>query len=383
MKDIVITSNPAEMTEIGRQLFKKRRLLTKYQVNAIKETILHFMPDASEEERENFFFQYYYDYIVYGFNVDQEFYLHLIGKSHEEKSTYLTHNNKFLYYARMNKRSSMHILEDKYEAYELLKPYYGREMIKIESEEDYPKFLEYIEKHPVFVVKPISLSNGLGIRKVDANDYEDKHQMFMEMLGAGDKYTQALDFAWSTELNAAVLEEVIVQDPRLQVMHEHSVNVIRITTVRVGDTIHIYHPWIKVAIHKEFVATASLGGFLAGIDEKTGVLNTEGWLEAGYSIKQHPDTGVTIKGFEIPRWDEVVTMAREVASKLDKTINYVGWDFVLTPNGWVVLEGNFYGDIMWQMFLDKGMKAEFEELIGWKPEKPYWWQYNITDLEQE
>lgn len=382
MKDIVITSNPAEMTEIGRQLFKKRRLLTKYQVNAIKETILHFMPDASEEERENFFFQYYYDYIVYGFNVDQEFYLHLIGKTHEEKSTYLTHNNKFLYYARMNKRSSMHILEDKYEAYELLKPYYGREMIKIESEEDYPKFLEYIEKHPVFVVKPISLSNGLGIRKVDANDYADKHQMFMEMLGASTAFEQALDYTWSTELTTAVLEEVIEQDESLAVLHPASVNGVRVTTVRVNGEVHIYYPWIKVAVGGEFVASATLGGFDAGIDPETGIINTNGYLEDGNYIEYHPDSKVKILGFQIPKWDELVKTAKEVANLMDPSINYVGWDFVLTPNGWVIMEGNFYGDTMWQMCYQKGMKEDFENLIGWKPEKQYWWQYSITELEQ-
>ena len=52
----------------------------------------------------------------------------------------------------------------------------------------------------------------------------------------------------------------------------------------------------------------------------------------------------------------------------------VGWDMVLTTNGWCIMEGNIYGDFMWQLFYDKGMRADFERLIGWKTNKQYWWE---------
>ena len=65
----------------------------------------------------------------------------------------------------------------------MLKDYYKREIIKIEDDNDYQMFLDYISRHPIFVVKPIDLSNGLGIRKVDSNDYSDKKQLYMETKG--------------------------------------------------------------------------------------------------------------------------------------------------------------------------------------------------------
>ncbi len=381
MFEIKTTNDPLEMAEIGKNLFRKRRLFTKNQVEEVKHTIKRFMPNSTEKELDDFFYRYYYDYMMYGFAAEQEFCYHLLDKTHEEKSKYLSHASKFLYYSRLNKRSSMHILEDKYEAYLLLKDYYGREVIKVINDTDYPIFENFIKRFPVFVVKPIDLSNGLGVHKIDANEYPDKYSLFKYILGVSDEFDKSQDYKWSNA-RGAVLEEIIQQDESINSMNRSSVNGIRLTTIRVNGKIHIYYPWIKVGSGGEFVVSAILGGFDACINAETGIVETDGFLESGKKIQFHPDTNCKIKGFQIPRWKELIQIAKEVASKMDSTINYVGWDFVLTPKGWVIMEGNFYGDAMWQMCYDKGMKEDFENLIGWKPEKKYWWQYSLAELEQ-
>lgn len=274
----------------------------------------------------------------------------------------------------------MHVLEDKYEAYLLLKDYYKREIIKISSPDDYSIFEEFVSRHPVFVVKPIDLSNGLGVRKVDSAKFSNKRELFKEMLGAGTEFEQSQDYKWF-DMKGSVLEEIIIQDDSINQLNPTSVNGIRITTIRVNNEVHIYYPWIKVGSGGEFVVSAILGGFDACINAETGIVETDGVMESGKIIQYHPDTHTKIMGFQIPRWNEVVSMAKEVASKLDSSINYVGWDFVLTPEGWVIMEGNFYGDVMWQMCYDKGMKEDLENLIGWKPDKQFWWQYTMTELE--
>lgn len=275
----------------------------------------------------------------------------------------------------------MHILEDKYEAYQLLKDYYKRDIIKIVSVDDYPMFEDFIKTHPVFVAKPIDLSNGLGVRKVVSTEYTDKYKLFEELLGVGAKFEQSQDYKWF-DIKGTVLEEIIQQDESINKLNPTSVNGIRITTIRIGNDVHIYYPWIKVGSGGEFIVSAILGGFDACINAGTGIVETDGVMESGRIIQYHPDTHIKIKGFQIPYWDQLIDIAKEVANKLDPSINYVGWDFVLTPNGWVIMEGNFYGDVMWQMCYDKGMKEDLEELIGWKPEKQFWWQYSMAELER-
>lgn len=329
---------------------------------------------------EEVFYKAIYDYWAYGFAPGEQAQYRLLDKSHEEKMTYISMNGKFAYLSRLNKKADMHILEDKYEAYQLLRPYYKRDAIKIESDADYDVFLDFIEKHPEFVAKPVGLYCAIGVRKEKLADYPDAKALFNSLLNSLGEYETTTN-RWSKR-HAVVLEELIVQDKDFAAIHPLSVNGVRITTVRIGDTVHIYYPWLKVGVTDNVVASAAQGGFDAGIDAVTGVLDTDGFLEDGSAIEYHPTTNVKIKGFQIPKWIEAISMAKEVAMSLPRTINYVGWDFVLTPKGWIVMEGNFYGDPMWQMYYQKGMKDDFEKLINWKPENKFWWKQNLKKIEE-
>ena len=76
---------------------------------------------------------------------------------------------------------------------------------------------------------------------------------------------------------------------------------------------------------------------------------------------------------QIPKWNELIELVDELMKKLPE-YGYIGWDLVLTPKGWCVMEGNYSGEFTYQMINNRGYKKEFEELIGWKYEKQYWWQ---------
>jgi len=171
-----------------------------------------------------------------------------------------------------------------------------------------------------------------------------------------------------------VLEELINQDESLAVLHKDSVNGIRATAVRGKDgKIHIFHPWIKAGINGTFVASAALDGFDAEIDDKTGVVITDGYQESGNVYKVHPDSGITIKGMQIPKWNELIEFVDELMNEMSE-YGYIGWDLVLTPDGWCVMEGNYSGEFTFQLINGRGYRKEFEELIGWKYEKDFWWE---------
>ena len=332
--------------------------------------------------REDLLYRSIYDYWAYGFTPDQEIYLRIYSKLHDEKTTFISWKERSLYWARLNRWDKRWMLEDKYEAYRMLRSYYKREMIRILSDKDYPLFLSFIKRHPVFVVKPLGLTLSMGVRKVYADQFSDKKALFHELLFVADEFRgdysiQKLDF------HGAVLEELIVQEKQFGAIHPDSVNAVRITTIRLRDNILFYYPWIKVGVNHSFVASAGQGGFNAGIDVETGEVNTDGYMEDGRTMAIHPDSGLSFKSIIMPEWQEALSMVREIAKVLPDSINYVGWDLVYTDSGWLIMEGNYYGDMMWQMFLERGTKKEFGEIIGWQmnPEKPFWWQYNAKALE--
>lgn len=85
--------------------------------------------------------------------------------------------------------------------------------------------------------------------------------------------------------------------------------------------------------------------------------------ENGMSYSVHPDTGYPLLGFQIPRFEEAVALAKELAFVCPK-VRYVGWDLALTPNGWIMIEGNADGGfVLWQSSLHQGCRPFVERIM--------------------
>lgn len=378
-----ITDDPKEIRAIAEKLVKDitinikgdiRTFYTPVMLGKMDAEIAHYAPDATAEEREEMRCRFIYDFWVYGCAVDEEFYLHLKDKGDAEKREFMVRQIRNMYVQHLNWDAGddrVEQMEDKYRLYQKLKPYYKRDVIEIRSMDDYPAFMEFASKHKEFVVKPANFSFGIGVHKVSVDDFDNDYEAAMRsILGEG----QAIHEKHPSKVTKMVLEELINQDESLAVLHRESVNGIRATAVKdQNGKIHIYHPWIKVGVGGTFVASAALDGFDAEIDPATGVVITHGYQENGNVYEIHPDSGITIKGFQIPRWDELIECVEAIMNELP-AYRYVGWDLVLTPDGWCVMEGNYSGEFSFQFINGRGYKTEFEELIGWKFDKDFWWE---------
>lgn len=375
MEPIKITEDRSEMEAIGRQIVEQEgRIYTPLMLSKIMERIEEGMPDASEEERLEMLYRSVYDFWVYGNNIDEEFYLRFYEKGHEEKLSYMVNRVRSVYVDHLcsgGGRERIDQLEMKYRAYLKLKPFYKREIIEISDESDYSEFEAFTSRHPVFVVKPSDYCYGIGVRKVDISEYPSARSAFDDILAEG----VATKKRHPSRQSSVVVEELIEQCPELAALHPNSVNAIRATAVRDKDgDIRILHPWIKCGIGGGFVASAALdGGFDAEIDPDTGIVITDGYSENGNVYVTHPDSGIKIKGFRIPRWDDLKLTVHQLMDELPE-YGYVGWDLVLTNDGWCVMEGNYSGEFTWQLIRGCGGRREFEEIIGWKMDKEFWWQ---------
>lgn len=373
MNQIKITDDFAEMEAIGRSLVKEKNTIYKAEtLAALYRSVEHHMPKADKSEKEQRLYRAIYDYWMYGNTIDEDFYLGFDLLDNEQKLEYATMRLRMAYYGFLNDVSLAHLFDNKEETFEQFKDYYLRDVITVRDEDDFGIFEEFTKKHNDFVVKPNNMSTGVGIRKISLQQGVTLNQVFTDIMREYKDYTG--NSPWRRKTAAVIVEELIEQDEALARLHPGSVNGIRATTIRVGGEVHLYEPWIKIGAQGEFVASAVLGGMDVGINAETGVLETAGYGELGETYLKHPDTGIEFIGYQIPKWQELVSLAKKLASSLPSTINYIGWDFVLTPKGWCVMEGNFRGDFMWQLFRRRGMRREFEELIGWKSAKRYWWE---------
>lgn len=372
---IRVTDDHNEMVALGRRIAADyKEIYTPLMMEKMYEGVESYIPAEDPEWKEEMVFRSIYDFWVYGCNVNEEFYLHFNQKTDAEKREYLVDRMRYVYINHLNSGGGSDrvlLLEDKYKLYRHLQPYYLRDVIEISQEDDFPLFESFVKKHREFVVKPSNFYYGIGVHKVSLNDCNtDIRTVFENLL----KEAAMTHERHPSQQQKMVLEELIEQDESLAMLHPSSVNAIRATAVKGADgNIHLFHPWIKVGVNGTFVASAALDGFDAEIDPETGIVITDGYQESGNVYSVHPNSGITIKGFQIPKWNELLALVDELMAKLPE-YRYIGWDLVLTPKGWCVMEGNYSAEFTFQLINNRGYKKEFEELIGWSYSGDYWWQ---------
>jgi len=336
------------------------------------ETCAKIRPDiAGGRSIEDMFAIATYDYWQYGIGTTEEFFNELLGASDKKKREYLTYRGRFLYIDYLNKKEDMHLLRNKWHAYQLLKDAYKREVLLLESEQDFPAFAAFCQRHPSFVVKPIGLGQSLGVRKVEVGD-SDTHELFNQLFTE----IETENGHWNSGTEKGVLvEELIEQGEEMAVLHPASVNSVRMYTINFGDgDIRMWYPCIRIGTGGNFIAAGAVGSILAGINIGTGVVDSPGADEFGRTILVHPDTHIPIKGIRIPRWRQLCQKAIEMA-ELVPTLRYVGWDFVYDKHKeWIVMEGNENAEFLTQIIYHVGEREEFEHFIGYHPTKEYWWQ---------
>jgi alpha-L-glutamate ligase-like protein len=101
------------------------------------------------------------------------------------------------------------------------------------------------------------------------------------------------------------------------------------------------------------------GGIGVGVDLTTGV--TTHAIRAGSSIEKHPDTGAPLLGRTLPRWGELVDLARRAARAVG--LGFVGMDVVLDgERGLLLLEANARPGLAIQLANGKGLLERIEEI---------------------
>lgn len=330
------------------------RISSKVRKNAVNEALVKYtnFNSLSKEEKKFLRRDMVYSKVKYNISYMEYFLYNFKDKNHFERKRFIPDIERSKYLKLINTKKGHEILTDKYESYKIFKKHYKREMIKIESTKDYKKFLNYIKKYPVFVVKPYNASFGKGIELVDSNNYSNKEDLFNNFL----------------EIGPVVLEEKIIQDDLMSSLHPSSVNTLRIVTYRKeNDDVVIHLPFIKVGQKGSFVDNGGAGGILALIDEETGIITTDGKDELNNIYEVHPDTNVKFKGFRIPKWEEVKKLAKE-ASKEFNYSRYIGWDVAISKDkGPVIVEGNGRTQFIGQQITDeKGKRKDLEKLINYK-----------------
>ena len=294
-------------------------------------------------------------FFLYGCSADEYMHFKLWDKNPEQRQSYYftLHNVNFI--ETINDSSQLYVLLDKKILLDRLGIHLKREYLDLGtcSEND---FIAFSQKHPKFVAKARSLAGG------------DQITVYSGMENKEAVCSLRCNLLHN---NVTLIEEFIQQHPAIDHIYPHSVNTIRIHTLRSRDQVEIVlDPLIRFGSAGGQIDFD--GGITVKIDIATGNLHEYGLKNKGFCIT-HPDTGIPFKDCQIPNFDQIKAFALRLADLVPE-INFIGWDIAVSKNGPVAVEGNgapasygAYHRYFSAENAEKGIKHIFDALLDyWK-----------------
>lgn len=161
-------------------------------------------------------------------------------------------------------------------------------------------------------------------------------------------------------------------------LHPESVNTLRIHTLRFDDQVEVFHPYVRIGRGNSIVDNTHSGGIFTSCNPNDGtILNVVD--DEGHIYKEHPDNHFPLKQFKVPCWEEAYRVAKNLALQIPNLV-YAGWDLALTPNGWVLVEGNPRAQLTFQISEGKGCYSDIEAILQKHGRKVEWKRFrNMSD----
>lgn len=340
------------MKEIMKALAVRSRLFAKCVAIAVyitgyldtQQLLEAFVEDAKKTDRRymrRLTFDMLFSILYYQISPEEYFWYQFEGKTDEERRAYIGDAEKNKLCAEIGDAKSRRTLADKYECYIYFKEFYGRDVIKVSSQEDSAVFEDFLSKHKEFIVKPIDQSGGTGI-----------YRIAVENMNADECFQKVLTS------RPCVVEQCIEQVHEMARFHPQSLNTIRIATFYNTSEIKILFSLFRAGTGEAVVDNTAAGGVFASIDIVTGKIQSDGYLDNGYICKAHPDTGCIFNGYQIPCWQDLLDIAIKAAQAFPQH-NYICWDFALTDSGWIMVEANSKGAFMGYQVIVRGIRELF------------------------
>ncbi len=181
---------------------------------------------------------------------------------------------------------------------------------------------KFLKENKEFMIKPVDGLGGFGVKKMKSSTIKNSKQFL-------NKLTYENLF----------LESMIIQDRKMNMLCDKSVNTIRIMTFVNNDKSEILYAALRVGNGKCEVDNFHKGGMGISIDTRTGKLKGDAIDKDLNVYKKHPTTKVYFDSYQIPFWKETKALVLKCA-KINQNIKVVGWDVAITRTGPVLVEGN-------------------------------------------
>ena len=242
-----------------------------------------------------------------------------------QRKTQITRGLSNTIVRRMNDKAYWYLFDDKATFNELFKEEVGRGWMKISAQTDPDEFRAFLDQYPDLIAKPLEGSSGVGIERFTGEHWQGREEDFLREL---------------LDKQIGIIEERVIQHPRMAQMCPTSVNTIRIATLLGDKKQGIVYAFLRIG-NGNVMDNVDQGGMAARVDLASGKLLTVGADKKGNTYTHHPMTGTPIIGFEVPFFEEAKAMCLKAAQKVPQ-MRFVAWDVAITEKGPVFIEGNSF-----------------------------------------
>lgn len=269
----------------------------------------------------------------------------------EQRKTQITRGLSNTIVRRMNDKAYWYLFDDKATFNELFKDEVGRGWMKVSANTDPEAFKAFLAQHPDIIAKPLNGSSGVGIERFTSERWAGREDAFLQEL---------------LDKEIGIIEERVIQHPRMMEMCPTSVNTIRIATLLGDKKQGIVYAFLRIG-NGNVMDNVDQGGMAARVDLESGKLLTVGADKQGNTYTEHPLTHTPIIGFEVPFFEEAKAMCLKAAQKVPQ-MRFVAWDVAITEKGPLFIEGNSFPSHAVPQFAAHypdgiGIMREFREFI--------------------
>lgn len=263
-------------------------------------------------------------------------------KTHKERKTYFTTEEAKRFIDLVDGKENVRKFHDKNYMYHVLGKLTKREQLFCPPE-SYAEFEDFLKRHGTVFYKRSDIYCGSGVERwsLDTSDIRELYERSLEY--------------------PAVLDEPVIQHPEIARLNPDTINTVKIYAIMIADVCHFIAAEFRIGRAGAVVDNCERGGLFAQVDLKTGTILGDEYDLRRNSYSIHPDTGVPIRNFVIPNWDEVLRFTEECARACP--LPCMEWDIAIRESDCVLIEANpNVRNCEIQLGGSHGMKKQYQEL---------------------
>ena len=298
-----------------------RRIKRVFEVLGEAWTVLKLLPPPYQKNKLGRYFDVLWCLLKYGAMPEDYISLELYKQPAEKRKLFVTQRNKQLFMKNFYDEDAIRTLTEKHLFSKRFSKYVTRDWLWTPdvSEQEVRAF---VEKHGRVVVKPNSSTWGIGVQVIDTS----KTDWLIGEIRKGERF---------------MVEEVIVNHPDIKRINPDSVNTLRVETCLDHDGgFHLLNVLLMIGTTKTIVSNCHSGGMMCHVNMETGEVDNAGFNPKGLWYEVHPASGIKLRGFKVPFADKLEGYIKGVCQVMPNA-RYVGWDVVVTPTGFELIEGNY------------------------------------------